>query len=133
MAYADDWTKDMGNYNVSKRNTDEIVTLCRYIDCSADNLGSGEYTKIFYLPAGTAVLEAYTVEVTAEGTDYCDVTINDATTVTLVSNGMTNTVDVTNARTYCASASYVCLKPDAALTSAKFYVIVKCILLSTSM
>ncbi len=133
MAYADDWTKDMGNYNVSKRNLDEIVTLCRYIDCSTYNLNSGEYTKIFTLPAGTVVLEAYTVEVTAEGTDYCDVTINDATTITLVSNGMTNAVDATNARAYCASESYVCLKPDAALTAAKFYVIVKCMLLSTSM
>jgi hypothetical protein len=133
MAYTNDWTKDAGNYNISKRNLDEVVTLTRYFDCSADNLGSGEYTKIFTVPAGTAILEAYTVEVTAEGTDYCDVTVNDATTITLVNNGMTNAVDVTNARAYCASESYICLKPDAALTSAKFYVIVRCMLLSTSM
>jgi hypothetical protein len=63
MAYAHDWTKDTGNYNVGHRDKDGIVTYVRYIDTTATgyDLANGEYDKIFGVPDNFCVLSAYVI------------------------------------------------------------------------
>jgi len=139
LAYTSDFTARAGNYNVGTRILDQEITLTRFIDTSSDNLGSGEYTKLWSVPAGFLITEGYATCHTAEttsGSDTFDITVNDATTHTIISNaGLSaeGVVTATNARWYCAAASYICIKPDAALTTAKFWVTIKGIILSTSM
>jgi hypothetical protein len=138
MAYTNDFvTGYAGGYNVGKVILDEVVTLTRYHACATTNLGSGEYSKMFTIPANFAILEAYVVTTTVEGAgDTMDVTVNDATTHTLVNNADMNTegcVTATNARIMHTTETYVCVKPDNALTACAFVLIIRGILLSTAM
>lgn len=139
MAYTNDFTTRAGNYNVGVQILDQEITRTRFIDTSVDALGSGEYTKLFTLPAGFLLTEAYATCHTAEttsGTDTFDLTINDATTYTILSNAdlsAAGVVTATNARRYLAAESFLCIKPDHALATAKFWVTIKGIQLNTSM
>jgi hypothetical protein len=49
MAYAHDWTKDPGAYNVGKKLTGEVVTLTDISTPTATGyeIGSGEYIILF--------------------------------------------------------------------------------------
>lgn len=137
MSYAHDWTTDAGNYNVGKKILDEVVTITRYIDTTATgyDVGSGEYIKLFAVPANFAVLEAYIVTETAEGTDALDLTDDDSATTTFVSNHpqSAGTVTATNARKLFTSAGYICVHGDAAHTTGAFWAVVRGIILNTSM
>lgn len=139
MAYAADWTKDEGNYNVGYRNLDGTVTYARYIDTTATNydLGNGEYTKIFAVPDNFAVLDAYVVCDVVEGAaETIDIVDDDSATTTFVNDATLNTAGsttATNARKTYQAAGYICILANAAITVAKFWVIVKGQVLNTSM
>lgn len=137
MSYAHDWTKDAGGYNVTRQILDQVVTLVRYIDTTdtGKDVGSGEYIKLFAVPANFAVLEAYLVTATAEGTDALDLTDDDSATTTFVTNHpqSAGTVTATNARKLYTSAGYICVHGDAAHTTGAFYAVVRGIVLNTKM
>lgn len=126
-----------GNYNVTKQILDEVITLKRYFNCATDNLASGAYYKIFSVPDHFLLLDAYlvchTVE-TTDGSDTCDVVDDDSATTTFVSNGAlatAGTVTATNARKLYTAAGFICLKPDNALATAQFEVVIRGIVIST--
>lgn len=123
-----------GNYNVGKQILDEVITLSRYIDCSVDNLSSGAFYKLWSVPDDFCVLEAYVSNDVAEGAgDTLDIVDDDSATTTFVSNANLNSagaVTATNARKTYQAAGFICMKPDAALTVAKFWVVIKGIVLS---
>lgn len=127
-----------GNYNVTKQILDEEITLKRFIDTSTDNLTSGAFYKLFSVPEYFSVLEAYVTCHTAEtsaGSDTVDIVDDDSATTTLVTNGAlatAGTVTATNARKTYTAAGFVCMRPDAALTTAKFWVIIKGVQLKTT-
>lgn len=136
MAYTNDFTTRSGNYNVGSKILDQEVTLSRYFDCTVDALGSAEYSKLFSVPAGFQVNEVYATCVATETSDTFDIVDDDSATTTLLSNAdmsAVGKVTATNARKYYASAGFICIKPDAALTTAKFYLTVKGIQLNTKM
>lgn len=139
MAYAHDWTKDPGAYNVGKKLTGEVVTLTRYIDTTATgyDIGSGEYIKIFAVPDNFSVLDAYVSCDVAEGAaETIDIVDDDSATTTFVTNANINSagaVTATNARKTYQSDGFICIHGDAAITAAKFWVIIKGIILDTKM
>jgi hypothetical protein len=127
MAYAGDYTKDHGNYNVGARYMDKLVTLVRSFDCSEHNLTAASYYKLFAVPANFQVFEAYVAVTTSEtsaSSDTLDIVTDDATTNTLVSSVamLAGTVGATNARVMFTSAGYISAKPDTTLTTAVFTV-----------
>lgn len=137
MAYTNDWTTDPGNYNVGKQILDEVITLSRYFDCSDDKaLGNGEYSKIWAVPDDFALLDAYVVCDVVEGAaDTIDIVDDDSSTTTFVTTATVNTagtVTVTNARKTYQAAGFICILANADITVAKFWVIVKGIVLSKS-
>jgi hypothetical protein len=137
MAYAHDWSKDVGNYNVGKKILDEVVTLTRYINTTVSgyDVGNNEYIKVMAVPANFAVLEAYLITATAEGTDALDVTDDDSATTTFVTNHpqSAGTVTATNARKLYTSAGFIVIHGDAAHTTGAFWVVIRGIILNTSM
>jgi hypothetical protein len=140
MAYAHDWTKDLGNYNVGHRNGEGIVTLIRYIDTTATgyDLASAEFDKIFAVPDNFCVLEARVVCDVVEGAvQTVDIVDDDSATTTFVSNADLSTaggtMTTTNARKTYQAAGFICIRPDAAITVAKFWVIIEGIILTTAM
>lgn len=125
-----------GNYNVGEKILDQEITLTRYIDCTVDNLTSGAYYKLWSVPAGFQINEAYLTCIATESSDTVDIVDDDSATTTILSNGALatiGTVTATTARKYYASAGFICMKPDAALTTGKFYVTIKGLVLNTSM
>lgn len=140
MAYTDHpngaFLTRSGNYNVGKQVLDEEITLSRYIDCTTDNLTSGAFYKLFSVAAGFLLTEAYASCVATEGADTFDIVDDDSATTTFITNAnmsAAGTVTATNARKYYAAAGFIVLRPDAALTTAKFYVTIKGVKLNTSM
>ena len=141
MAYTDHpngaFLTRRGNYNVSTKILDQEITLTRYIDTSTDNLTSAAFYKIYSVPAGFMLTEAYVTCVTAEGAaDTLDIVDDDSATTTFVTNAsqqVANVVTATNARKYYAAAGFIVVRPDAALTACKFYVTIKGIVLNTNM
>jgi len=139
MAYAHDWSKDEGGYNVGKRLVGEVVTLTRYIDTTATgyDLTSGEYTKIFAVPDNFSVLDAYvSCDVVEGAAETIDIVDDDSATTAFVNDATLNTagsVTVTNARKTYQAAGYICILANADITVAKFWVIVKGIILDTNM
>lgn len=139
MAYSTvntDFMKRAGNYNVTEKILDQEITRSRYIDCTTDNLTSGAFYKLFAVPAGFQVNEVYVTCVATEGSDTFDVVDDDSATTTLLTNAdmsAIGTVTATTARKYYAAAGFIVIRPDAALTTAKFYVTIKGIVLNTSM
>ncbi len=134
MAYTNDWTTDAGGYNVGRQILDQVITMTRFINCATDNLGSGEYTKIFAVPAGFALLEAYVINHTAEGGDTLDIVDDDSSTTVFVSNAAltAGAIGATNARKTYASAGFICIKPETALTTGKFSVVIQGIVHKTT-
>ncbi len=127
MAYAGDYTKDLGNYNVGARYMDRLVTLTRSFSCADHNIVAGSYYKLFSVPANFQVLSAYVAVTTSEtsaSSDTLDIVTDDATTNTLVSSVamLAGTVGATNARAMFTSAGFICAKPDTTLTTAVFTV-----------
>jgi hypothetical protein len=140
MAYAHDWTKDHGNYNVGHRQGEGIVTLIRYIDTTATgyDLTSAEFDKIFAVPDNFCVLEARVICDVVEGAvETIDIVDDDSATTTFVSNADLSTaggtVTTTNARKCYQAAGYICIRPDADITAAKFWVVIEGIILTTDM
>jgi hypothetical protein len=139
MAYAHDWTKDSGNYNVGHRDKDGIVTYVRYIDTTVTgyDLANGEYDKIFAVPDNFCVLSAYVICDVIEGAaDTVDIVDDDSATTTFVNDATVNTagaVTATNARKTYQAAGFICILPNAAITVAKFWVVVKGVILTTAM
>lgn len=125
-----------GNYNIGKQILDEVITLSRYFDASTDNLTSGAYYKIWGVPDDFALLDAYVVCDVVEGAaDTVDIVDDDSATTTFVNDATVNTAGsttVTNARKTYQAAGFICILPNAAITVAKFWVIVKGIVLSKS-
>ena len=140
MAYSTvniDFMKRPGNYNIGMQILDQEFTMSRYFDCTVDNLSSGAYYKIWGVPANFALLEAYVIcSAGTESSDTLDIVDDDSATTTFVSNAdlsATTKVTATNARKNYASAGFIVIKPDAALTTAKFHVVIKGIVHNTSM
>ena len=109
MAYAADYTTDVGNYNVGRRMGDNLVTLVRSFDTSDYNLTASSYYKLFAVPANFQVLAAYVTCTTAEttsGTDDLDIVDDDSSTTTFVSaaNMTAGEIGATNARKMYTSA-----------------------------
>lgn len=130
MAYAADYTKDEGNYNVGYRKADDVITLNRMFDCSVRNLTNGEYTKLFAVPANFQVLEAYVTCLTSEtsaNTDTLDIVDDDSATTTFVDDArmLAGTITATNARKLYTSAGYICVLPNHALATAVFEVCIR--------
>lgn len=132
-----DFLTRSGSYNVTKKILDGVITLSRYIDCSVDNLASGAYYKIFSVPDNFCLIDAYVSCDVAEGAaDTIDIVDDDSATTTIVSNANVNsagTITITNARKTYQAAGFIVMKPDAALTVAKFWVIIRGFVLNTSM
>ncbi len=141
MAYTDHangaFLTRAGNYNVTKQVLDEVITLSRYIDASTDNLTSGAFYKLWSVPDNFALLEAYVSDDVAEGAgDTLDIVDDDSATTTFVTNANLNsagTITTTNARKAYQAAGFICMRPDADITVAKFWVVIRGIVLSTSM
>jgi hypothetical protein len=136
MAYTNDFTTDAGNYNVGVKILDQEITLVRYFDCTTRNLGSGEYSKLWSVPAGFQLTKAYAVCIATESSDTFDIVDDDSATTTFINDADMSAIGTVTANTadkYYASAGYICILANAALTTAKFYVVVKGIILNTSM
>jgi|GEM_PF-2671245 len=127
-----------GNYNVAKQILDEVITLSRYIDTAVDNLTSGAFYKIFQVPDNFFVSDAFVICGTVEGAvETLDIVDDDSATTTFVSNAdlstAEGTVTATNARKMYSAAGFICVRPDAALTACSFYVVIRGVVLSTSL
>jgi hypothetical protein len=124
------------NRNISREILDQEVTVRAYIDCSSTNLTSGDYYRLFYYPANTVINEVHVITETVEGAaDTTDITDDETGTTTLVSNHDLNTDNTLSKYTtgkWKNTAGYVCVKPDAALTVAKFWVSAKLIVYNTT-
>ena len=124
-------SKYAGNYGVAKAIRDEVVTLKRYIDSTVVPNGtvglvSGDYYRLFYYPANTLLLHVRAITGTVEGTgDTIDLTDDETGTTVMVSNHDVNTANAlteSSAGKFKASSGYVCVRPDNAITVAKFWV-----------
>lgn len=139
MAYAHDWTKDVGNYNVGHRQLDGSVEYTRYIDTTVSgyDIGNGEYIKIFGVPDNFMVTEAFvSCDVVEGAADTIDIVDDDSATTTFVNDATLNTagaVTATNARKTFQAAGFICILANAAITVAKFWVTVRGKVLSTEM
>lgn len=137
MAYASDFSKDPGNYNIGKRMLDGTVTLVRYFDCSTDNLANGSYYKLFAVPADFVLLESYIAVVTAEGAaETLDLVDDDSATTTFMDDVDLNTANGVvkgTVRKLYSSAGDIAMLANADLTAAKFYVIITGQILNTAM
>lgn len=125
-----------GNYGVARQIMDQPIVVKRYINAASDNLTSGDYYKIFAYEANTLIMRAWIVTETVEGAaDTIDVTDDSSGTTTLCSNHDLNTdnaVTTYSGSVFKASAGQICIKPDAAITVAKFWVCVEYMKLSTN-
>ena len=131
-----DFLKRPGNYQVTKELLDEVITLKRFIDTTVDTLASGEWYKIFAVPANFVLLEAYVVAHTAEGAgDTIDIVDDDSDTTTFVSAAALNStsaVAVAAARKRYAAAGFIVMKPSAEIATAKFEVIIRGVVIKTT-
>ena len=128
-------TLQTGNRNVAREILDQEVVVSAYIDTSDKNLGSGDYYKLFDYGANTIINEIHVITETVEGAaETLDITDDTAGTTTLVSNHDLNTDNALSKYTtglFKATAGQISIKPDAALTVCKFFVVAKLIKLST--
>lgn len=114
------------NYGVAKQHPGQEAEVVRYIDASANNLTSGDYYRLFYYEADTELRDFRIVTETVEGaSDTTDLTDDETGTNVLVSNADLNTDNNLAAQStavFKAAAGYVCVRPDAAIGTAKFWV-----------
>ena len=125
-----------GNYNVGKQILDEVITLSRYINAAVDNLTLGAFYKLWSVPDNFALLEAYvSCDVVEGAADTVTITDDDSTTTSFVTVATLNTagtITATNARKTYQAAGFIVMTPSAAITVAKFWVIIKGMVLSTN-
>lgn len=125
-----------GNRNVPRQILDQEVEVKAYIDCSANNLMSGDFYKLFDYPANTLINEVVVITETVEGAgDTLDITDDSVGTTTLISNADMNTDNAVSKYTtglFKATAGQICIKPDAALTVCGFWVQAKLQLFKTT-
>jgi hypothetical protein len=138
MAYNTDYNfeKKAGNRQVAVNlNSDQPILLKQFIDTTEYPLAA-EYYKLFAVPAGFTVLNAYVICHTAEAAaDTLDIVDDDAATTTFVSAhalNSTSTVGFTNARKRYAAAGYIAMIPSAAITAAKFEVAIEGTIVATT-
>ena len=116
------------NRNVSRQILDHEMTSKAYVDCSANNLVSGDFYKLFDYDANTLINEIKVITETVEGTgDTLDIVDDTVGTTTLISNHDVNTDNALSKYTtgiFKATAGQISIKPDAALTVCKFWVVV---------
>lgn len=133
--------KYAGNYGVEKELLDEVVTLKRYIDSTVvpnGNVGlvASDYYRLFYYPANTFLLHVRTVTETVEGVaDTVDITDDETGTTVMISNHDVNTdnaITESSAGKFKATSGYVCVRPDQAITVAKFWVVLQYVKLTTT-
>ena len=114
------------NYGVAKQHPGQEAEVVRYIDASANNLTSGDYYRLFYYEADTELIDFHVITETVEGVaDTVDITDNETGTNVLVSNADLNTdnnVAKQSSNIFKSAAGYVCVRPDAAIGTAKFWV-----------
>jgi len=140
MAYTDHangaFLTRSGNYNIAKQILDEVITLSRYIDASTDNLASAAFYKLWSVPDDFCLLDAYvSCDVVEGAADTVDIVDDDSATTTFVNDATLNTagaITATNARKTYQAAGFIVMTPSAAITVAKFWVIIKGMVLSTS-
>lgn len=137
MSYDGDFSTYAGNYNVGKRNLDEEITLIRYFSTASNPLSSTGVYKLFAVPAGFCITKAYVVCETAEGgTGTIDIVDDDIVSTTIVNDANVNSanaVTANTARRYYPSGGYICVLANNDLDAAKFYVVVRGIILDTNM
>ena len=118
-----------GNYNIGKEVLDEVITMERYFDTTVDNLASGAYYKIFGVPDDFCLLEAYvSCDVVEGAAETIDIVDDDSATTTFVNDADLNVagkITATNARKTYQAAGFICIMPNAAITAAKFWVIIR--------
>lgn len=114
------------NYGVAKQLPGMETEVVRYIDASSINLTSGDYYKAFYYEANTELYDFRVITETVEGaSDTIDITDDQTGTNVIVSNADLNTdnnLAKQSTNYFKATAGYVCIRPDAAITVAKFWV-----------
>lgn len=117
-----------GNRNVTREILDQEILYKAYIDTTVTPLTSGDYYRLFGYDANTLIRRAQIIVGTVEGAaETCDLTDNESGTTTLISNNDMNTLGAGTAYAaglFKTAAGYVSLKPDAALTATKFWVLV---------
>lgn len=146
MATVNNWltaisgTTKHGNYEIAAGDGRFAVVKKRYFAAATNNMSSGEYYKIFDVPAD-CIVRSYIFTGTVEGgTATIDVSfITDADTtaaseVAMVNNHNLNSDDALSAGTVIAndSAGYIVLKPENALDAATFWVVVECMPLAST-
>lgn len=146
MATVNNWLTSIsgvtqpGNYGQGIADVNAFCVKRRYIDCSADGQASGEYYKLFAVEANTLV-RTYMITETAEGAAdtadlyfVADTDTGAASGTALVSNHDLNTDDTCNAGTviFTDVAGTICVKPDAALGTCKYWVAMEALKLATT-
>lgn len=129
MATSDILIDLAGGRDQIKKNVEGSVTRRAYIDTNANNLASGIFYRLFKYGANTIISDIHVVTETVEGAgDTLDITDDETGSNTLISNQDLNTDNaIKNYRTglFVESAGYLCIKPDAALATCKFWVTAK--------
>ena len=124
------------NRNVTREILDQEITQKIFIDTTVTPLTSGDYYRLFHYDANTIINEVLVTNHTTEGAaETTDITDDESGTTTLVSSHTCN--DATTTTKYTtglkkAAAGYISMKPDAALTAWKGWVVVKLIKLRTT-
>ena len=123
------------NRNVPRQILDHEMTSRAYIDCSANNLTSGDFYKLFNYEANTLINEVKVITETVEGAgDTLDITDDSVGTTTLVSNHDVNTDNALSKYVtgiFKDAAGSISIKPDADLTVCKFWVVVTYVKVTT--
>jgi len=126
-----------GNHGVTRRERDQRVTLIRYFDTSTYNLAATTYYEMLKYPANTLILKAYVITETVEGAaETLDITDDTSGTTTLCSNADMNTDNAlkeSSSHVFKASAGSICVYPDHALATCKFWLVVEYVALTTDM
>jgi hypothetical protein len=129
-------TLQNSNRNVPRQILDQEVVVKAYVDASANNLASGDFYKLFDYEANTLINEVLVITETVEGAaETLDITDDSVGTTTLVADADMNTAKSVSKYTtgiLKTTAGQICIKPDAALTVCKFWVVVKLQKLTTS-
>jgi len=126
---ADSDVLQTSNRNVPRQILDQEILVKAYVDTTSNNLTIGTFYKLFDYDANTLINEIVAITETVEGAgDTFDITDDVSGTTTLISNHDTNTDNAVSKYTtglFKATAGQICIKPDAALTGFKGWVIAK--------
>lgn len=151
MATVNNWLTSVGgsgvtgNYNQAPSMVDSPIIKKRFLDCSTNNMTSGEYHKIFAIPANCSVSAKAAVHTAEGGTGTIDLVVvldsdtaatgttlvlaNDYDVNTTVTNPLANTITASGSVT---AASSLCVLANNTLDTAKFWVIMEIVPLATT-